>query len=95
MYVDRSLETLQEGSFVVRPLSEKSTPLLFSLPTLRRAFGVDKGWRCQHTSLRFSSSLFYAHGCPLPTGWSLTQFLHQPKQKITLEISVDLDIIMA
>lgn len=93
MYVDQSLETLQEGSFVVRPRSEKSTPLLFSLPNLRRAFVVDKGWRCQHTSPRFSSSLFCAHGYPLPTGWSLTQSLHQPKQKFTLETTVDLDVM--
>lgn len=86
MYVDQSLETLQEASFVFRPLFEQSTPLLFSLPTLCRASAGDKGSRCQHTSPRFSSSLFCVRGCPLPIGWSLTQSLHPPKQKSLLEL---------
>ena len=80
MYVDQSLETLQEASFVFRPLFEQSTPLLFSLPILCRASAGDKGSRCRHTSPRFSSSLFCARGCPLPIGWLLTQSLHPPEQ---------------
>ena len=82
MYVDQSLEILQEASFFFHHLSEQSTPLLFSLPTLHRVFAADKGWRCQHTSLRFSSSLFCARGSLLPIGWSLIRSLHPPKQKV-------------